>query len=156
MTTPTALAHKAMESTCLVWVGATNNLGYGIVHIDGRRELAHRIAYEAAFGPIPDGLVIDHKCRVRCCIKPEHLEAVTQAENIRRGRSAAALAVGDECQNSHRITDESLLYRRTNGKTECMACRREGRRANRAGQPRETRQRRASAVASTVRRADAA
>ena len=111
MSLPAAFATKAVESTCTVWVGATNNKGYGMLQIDGRLHLAHRVAYENAHGPIPDGVVIDH------------LEAVTQSENVIRGRAAAALAVGDECINGHAVASELDLYRRSNGKTECRKCR---------------------------------
>lgn len=156
MSLPLAFATKTMESTCTVWVGATNNKGYGLISVSGTVKLAHRVAYEAAFGPIPDGLIIDHKCRVRCCVKPEHLEAVTYSENLHRGRSAARLQLGDECPNGHLIL-AGLLYISPDGrKHECMTCRREGKRRNRAGLPRVTRQRRADAVAADVELADTA
>jgi hypothetical protein len=70
---------------CWIFNGATSN-GYGIVkNADGYPSGAHRLMYEAAKGQIPDGLVLDHLCRVPCCVNPDHLEAVTQEENIRRG-----------------------------------------------------------------------
>ena len=80
---PPAFAVKAMASTCTVWVGATNTRGYALISVNGRVELAHRVAYAAVHGPIAEGMVIDHLCRVRNCVKVEHLEAVTTAENVR-------------------------------------------------------------------------
>ena len=142
---PETFARKVRESTCLVWVGATNSRGYGVVIVNGHQELAHRVAYEAHFGPIPDGYVLDHLCRVRNCVRVEHLQPVTNAENSRRGRNARGLAVGDTCQNGHLIGDGDL-YVRPSGATECMECRREGTRHKRKGQPRPTRQKRADAV----------
>lgn len=144
-TLPAAFAAKVRRSDCLVWIGATNNKGYGVLIVDGEHVLAHRLAYAAEFGPIPDGMVIDHVCRVRNCVNPMHLEAVTQAENQRRGRSAASLQVGDTCQNGHLIGPGGL-YERPSGATECRECRSSG--AHRAnGRRRPTRQRRAPAVA---------
>jgi hypothetical protein len=70
---------------CWEWDGGTNSTGYGRVSTDGKRQLVHRVVYEAIIGPIPDGLQIDHLCRNILCYNPEHLEAVTQKENIRRG-----------------------------------------------------------------------
>ena len=143
MSLPAAFALKVRDSSCTVWIGATNTVGYGVVTVDGRQELAHRVAYEDAYGPIPEGLVLDHLCRVRNCVKPEHLEAVTHAENIRRGRRDRGLQVGDTCNNGHAIASAEGLYERPSGKTECMECRRVGKRANRAGRARPTTQRRA-------------
>ena len=154
MSLPSSFAGKTMASTCTVWIGATNNKGYGIVTVDGRQELAHRIAYMATHGPIPESLVIDHKCRVRNCVKVEHLEPVTTGENVRRGKTAAALSVGDQCINGHAIATQSDLYVKPNGKTECRACRRsEPHRSNRR---RPTTQRRAPAVRADLSAADAA
>ena len=61
--------------------------GYGLI-ADGRGgcALAHRVYYEKAKGPIPAGMQIDHLCRVPVCVNPDHLEAVTPAQNVQRGR----------------------------------------------------------------------
>ena len=71
--------------TCWLWKYGKTIDGYGRFKINGKTMRAHRISYEYMFGIIPDGLQIDHKCRNRGCVKPEHLEAVTCKENIRRG-----------------------------------------------------------------------
>ena len=70
---------------CWHWQGPTDDRGYPYKWLGGRlREWAHRHVWIAERGPIPDGLVLDHVCRVRDCVRPEHLEAVTQRENTRR------------------------------------------------------------------------
>lgn len=78
------LAPLPTSDTCWEWQGGMNHAGYGLFHIDNRNVLAHRFMYEMLVGPIPEGLVIDHLCSNRVCIRPDHLEAVTQVENIRR------------------------------------------------------------------------
>lgn len=70
--------------TCWLWIGAQNSKGYGCVGIDRRVHLSHRIAYTWLVGPIPSGLTIDHLCRNKLCVRPDHLEPVTIGENIRR------------------------------------------------------------------------
>ncbi|GAA3948055.1 hypothetical protein GCM10022383_27280 [Microbacterium soli] len=72
---------------CWEWSGTISSTGYGQVKIDGRHVAVHRLSYELHVGPIPDGLVIDHLCSNRKCANPAHLEAVTQAENVRRARA---------------------------------------------------------------------
>lgn len=72
------------SSGCWTWTGVLSD-GYGQVWNEGRMVGVHRVVYEAAYGPIPDGLVIDHLCRNPSCVNPLHLEAVTQSENARRG-----------------------------------------------------------------------
>lgn len=74
------------DTGCWEWAGARHEAGYGIVgtNRDGTFR-AHRIAYEHHVGPIPDGLQLDHLCRNRGCINPEHVEPVTNAQNTRRG-----------------------------------------------------------------------
>ena len=62
---------------CWLWTANRTNAGYGHFWLDRRMVLAHRFAYELLIGPIPDGLTLDHLCRVRACVNPAHLEAVT-------------------------------------------------------------------------------
>ena len=151
MTLPPAFAAKTIQSTCTVWVGATNNKGYGIAVVDGEKRLAHRVAYEAERGPIPEGMVLDHLCRVRNCVRVDHLEPVTTAENNRRGRTAGGLAVGDECQNGHLIGPGDLYVKPSSGATECQHCRRlSNQRTGGQKRRRPTRQKRAAAVRSAV------
>ena len=156
MTLPDTFTAKTMTSLCVVWVGSTNSRGYGLISIGGKVELAHRVAYEAAYGPIPDGMVIDHLCRVRNCVKPEHLEAVTQGENVRRGRAAAALEPGGRCINGHWIESRDDLYYRPSGVApECRRCRSVSNRRG-TGRVRPTVQRRSTSVMDAVARAERA
>jgi hypothetical protein len=129
---PPAFATKTRPSDCTVWIGATNNKGYGVLTIDGARHLAHRVAYEAQYGPVPDGMVLDHLCRVRNCVRPDHPEVVTVGENNRRGRRLTAARVGEECVRGHYIASEADLYVRSNGVRECRECRRKQKRDERA------------------------
>lgn len=94
------------------------------VKVDGKHKMryVHRIAYETFTGPIPDGLVIDHLCRVRACCNPAHLEAVALAENTRRGFAAKA-----SCKHGHLLTGANLKWRRAGGRRRrptrvCVEC----------------------------------
>jgi hypothetical protein len=80
------------ENGCWIWQRAINRHGYGHIQIDRKTCAAHRVYYERAKGPIPDGLVIDHICRVRACVNPDHMEAVTVTENTRRGANTKLTA----------------------------------------------------------------
>ncbi len=74
------------DSGCWLWTASLSTPGYGQYGIGASRpHSAHRVAFKALVGPIPEGLQIDHTCCVRRCVNPDHLEAVTQQENIRRG-----------------------------------------------------------------------
>ena len=73
------------ENGCHIFQGSLNHDGYGVFEVAGIRWGAHRAAYIVSKGDIPDGLRLDHLCRVRNCCNPDHLEPVTQAENTRRG-----------------------------------------------------------------------
>lgn len=112
---------KAMpepNSGCWLWVKATTGQGYG--NINGRS--AHLVIYEKLIGPVPEGLQLDHKCRVRCCVNPDHLEPVTCKENLHRGiGSTATKANQTHCIHGHEFTLENTRIRR-NGVRQCRAC----------------------------------
>lgn len=95
---------------CWHWQGHVSQLGYGQFTMDGLTVLAHRFAYEDVVGPIPNGLVIDHLCRVRDCVNPEHLEVVTQAENTRRGLSGVLKPALTHCPSGHDYDEENTRY----------------------------------------------
>jgi hypothetical protein len=122
----TTVTERIMQRTdrsgdCWLWTGFLDRYGYGQISVQNRREKAHRAAYEAFVGPIPDGLVIDHTCRVRRCVNPAHLEPVTHAENVRRG--IAPNARKTQCPKGH-VYDDANTYRAA-GRRDCRACRRE-------------------------------
>lgn len=106
----------AASSGCWLWIGAQNAAGYGIVTVNGRTLKAHRVSYEVHVGPIPEGLHIDHLCRVRNCVNPEHLEPVTLAENNRR-----AAAAQTHCIHGHEFTPENTLTSKR-GHRFCRSC----------------------------------
>lgn len=74
-------------SGCWHWVGWESGNGYGKVSYKGRDSMAHRVVYLLLVGEIPEGTVLDHTCRVRCCCNPDHLEPVTVRENTLRGEA---------------------------------------------------------------------
>lgn len=90
---------------------------------DGTVTTAHIIAYEAVHGPVPVGMEIDHLCNNRACYEVTHLEAVTHAENVRRGWERHRRT--DQCPSGHPYTAENLYIHNKSGKRMCRACRRE-------------------------------
>lgn len=120
------LTHARPEGDCLIWTLAVNDRGYGVVRRGGRQHKAHRLIYELAVGPIPDGLVPDHTCRRRACVNWRHIELVTVTENNLRGEGACARnAAKDRCSNGHAFTDDNTYFHhRKNGslRRQCRAC----------------------------------
>ena len=120
---------------CVEWAGNISRTGYGrqwVLCGDGKRRLryAHRVAWEAANGPIPDGLTIDHLCRNKACVNTAHLEVVTRSENLRR-----AAAVVTHCPRGHDYTAENTYVRHhPKGWTirACRACHRDRQRQRRS------------------------
>lgn len=106
---------------CWEWTGALSTKGYGRFNAGPALCQAHRYAYEALIGPIPDGLELDHLCRNRICVNPDHLEPVTTAENLRRGAGGPR----PRCLRGHAFSESNTYYRPDNGRRQCRACRRE-------------------------------
>lgn len=118
-------------SGCWLWSGYTNHDGYGRVSINRRLVMAHR----ASFGVVPEGTELDHKCRVRCCVNPDHLEPVPHAENVRRGmlvNANAARKIGrTHCRNGHAFSEENTAIAK-DGARRCRKCHADLERARRA------------------------
>lgn len=112
-------------ATCWLWLAARDGKGYGAAYVGGRQVRAHRFAYELLVGPIPEGLVLDHVkargCQHRHCVNPDHLEAVTNRENLMRGEGITAIAARKtHCPQGHPYDYVDPKSR----KRKCRTCRR--------------------------------
>lgn len=113
---------RETESGCIEWTGCLSTQGYGRIRSNGVTHYAHRLAYEWAKGPIPEGMQIDHLCRNRACVNPEHLEAVTHQTNVARGVSPMADQKRQtHCKRGHPL-DGDNLYLTKAGKRQCREC----------------------------------
>jgi len=105
---------------CWLWNAATDKQGYGTYHHERRMVVAHRVVYEALVGPIPEGMEIDHLCRVVSCVNPDHLEPVTHAENMGRGANTGRRKT--HCVNGHEFTGDNLSFYKRDGAQRCRTC----------------------------------
>lgn len=111
------------SGSCWLWT-AGKAYGYGSFRVDGRSRGAHVLAYEWLVGPVPVGLQIDHLCRNRACVNPEHMEAVPQSVNILRGESPPALnAEKTHCVHGHLLAGSNLYVHPRTGYRSCVLCR---------------------------------
>lgn len=113
------------DNGCWIWIGYVKPNGYATFTIKPKgTQYVHRVMYELFMGSIPEGLQLDHLCRVRECVNPNHLEPVTQRENILRGVGwCAQKAAATHCAQGHPF-DEENTYRYANGHRSCRACNR--------------------------------
>lgn len=108
--------------TCWLWIGGHDGR-YGHFWDGDHRVMAHRWSYTALVGPVPDGLELDHLCRVTMCVNPAHLEPVTHRENMHRGDTLAALnAVKTHCPAGHPYDGANIQMMK--GRRRCGACHR--------------------------------
>ena len=116
------------EDDCWTWTAYRSPKGYGVF---GNKR-AHRVAYEMLVGPIPARLTLDHLCRNRGCVRPDHLEPVTNEENILRGEAPSAKnARKTHCFRGHPLNGANLYVWPRNGMRVCVACRTARERARR-------------------------
>lgn len=125
-------AQVLKTDSCWLWQGQTNIRGYGVFHIrrvGGRAgkayaERAHNFSYELLIGDIPEGLYLDHLCRICNCVNPAHLEPVTHRENVLRGVGPTSQnAKKTHCPRGHSFKDHGITNNR--GSRECRICNRE-------------------------------
>lgn len=104
--------HRPDLGPCWIWTGwRKKDGGYGLVSYKDKTRVVHRLIYELLVGPIPDGLTIDHLCRVRHCVNPTHMEPVTVKVNTLRGETLAARnAVATHCAHGHEFTEDNTRY----------------------------------------------
>ena len=116
--------HRPELGPCWLWQAQTRK-GYGQFWDGDRMMPAHRYAYEFCVGPIPEGLTIDHLCRNRPCVLPNHLEPVTNRVNVLRGVGPTAMrARQTHCDWGHAFTGENT-YLRPSGGRRCRSCQRQ-------------------------------
>lgn len=122
---------------CWVWTATRIGGGYGSFWLEGKNRPAHIVAYEDARGPVPVGRELDHLCRNRLCVNPDHLEAVDHRTNVLRGQSSAAVAAQrDTCANGHPWTEQNTYRYLKRGRPvrQCRTCGRNRWRARARGE----------------------
>jgi len=96
---------RRLENGCWEWTSWRIKNGYGRIQLKDGPKLAHRVVYELLVGRVPPGLTLDHLCRNRLCVNPEHLQPVTMRENVLRGVGPTAInARKVNCIHGHKIT----------------------------------------------------
>ena len=106
---------------CWEWIARKNVKGYGTFKLNNNTMLAHRVSYEYFKGLIPKGLTIDHLCRNRHCVNPDHLEAVSHIDNVRRGNTGLYMKSKTHCPQGHEYINDNL-YVNVKGSRTCRMC----------------------------------
>ena len=115
----------AKSDACWEWTAGLDSKGYGAFRLStNKRIVAHRFAYEILVGPIPEGLQLDHLCRNRRCVNPEHLEPVDNRTNTLRGEGPTAQhARKTHCCHGHELDAGNVRVSRAGARI-CLTCER--------------------------------
>lgn len=115
-----ARSERVTDTGCRIWLGSLTGAGYGEIERGPLRRhygmrSVHRIAFVRAYGQVPEGKEVDHKCNVRCCFNADHLQPLTHAENMRRAMpsilAAHAAKAKTHCENGHPFAGKNLRWR---------------------------------------------
>jgi HNH endonuclease len=119
------MKNVSVSSDCWVWMGATSSSGYGTMEVSGKTASVHRVSYELFKGEIPAGMVIDHICKNRICVNPDHLRVVTHKQNTLENSNASAAinAKKTHCVNGHPLEGDNLIVKKGKNGNETRACR---------------------------------
>ena len=121
----TKVDRRPDPEACWEWMAARSRSGYGVFWLDGKLRYAHRVSYESINGSIPDGLQLDHLCRNRACVNPDHLEPVSNRENAIRGLTGSASGARQRakthCPQGH-LYDEKNTCQKLDGRRACRTC----------------------------------
>lgn len=118
-------SHVDRTDHCWLWLSTIGEDGYARFWLNGTRRVAHRIAYMLTGREIPPGMVIDHACRVRHCVNPDHLRPLTNRENVLIGIGLSAVnARKTHCKHGHEFTPENTRIS-TEGFRVCRTCHRQ-------------------------------
>jgi hypothetical protein len=117
---------RVPEAGCWLWEKSVTGLGYARMAHHGKARAAHRLSFEAFKGEIPEGLEIDHTCKVRSCVNPDHLEAVTRHENMLRSSVWTYRKTRTHCPKGHELTGDNVFTSVSLGnKYLCLACKKQ-------------------------------
>ncbi len=113
------------DDGCWLWTAHRDVVGYGRLRVGPTSKPAHNLVYEVFVGAVPEGLELDHLCRNRGCVNPEHLEPVTHRENVLRGASPiAAAAAQTHCLRGHALSGDNVYIIPSSGSRQCRTCKR--------------------------------
>lgn len=115
------LSRVKQGNDCWIWNGSKVKAGYGHLKVNGRIAMAHRVSYELFVAPIPEGYVVHHLCRNTSCVRPEHLRAVTQQQNVHAAINSRATRT--HCPKGHPYDAENTYWRPDGQGRGCRTCR---------------------------------